>query len=85
MVEKKGDGTVDRLGIDNVKVVEDEGEVILNRIDFIDQGRQDGLDRWRLRQMQQRARVLANTGPRGLQCGDQVGPEEAGGVVALIE
>ena len=38
---KKGDGAVDWLSINNVEVVEDEREVILDRIDFIDQGRQD--------------------------------------------
>ena len=35
--------------------------------------------------MQQRERALSNTGPHGLQCSDEVGPEQRGVVVALIE
>ena len=85
MVEKEDDSIVDGLGLENVVVVEDESEVVLNRIDFIDQCRQDRLDRWRLRRTQHGQSALANTRPHGLQCGDEVGPEESGVIVALIK
>ena len=35
--------------------------------------------------MQQRERALANTGPHGLKCGDEVGPEKRWVIVALIK
>ena len=49
MFEQQSDCAVDRLGIDKMVVVEDESEVVPDRIDFIDQGGQDRLNRWWLR------------------------------------
>ena len=85
MVQKKGDRVVDRLGIDNVVVVEEKSEVVLDRMDFIDQGGQDRLDRWWLRRMQQRKCVRANLGLDLLQGCDEIGPEECRVIVALIK
>ena len=85
MVKKKGDCAVDRLGIDNVEVVEDESEVVLDRIDFIYQARQDRLDRWRFRRLQQRECSSADRGVDLLKCANEIGPETHGVVVAVIK
>ena len=44
MVEQKGDGIVNRLGFDNVVVVEDEAQVVWEARDFIEQGGQNQFD-----------------------------------------
>ena len=43
MLEQKGDGAVDRFGVDDVVIVEDERDVLIVRSDLVDQTRQDPL------------------------------------------
>ncbi len=49
VLEQKGEGIVDRSGIDNVIVVEDENGVIRDGGDLVEQGRQDQFGRRCLR------------------------------------
>ena len=49
VLEQKGEGMVNRLGIDHVVVVEDEDELVREGGDLIEQGRQDRFGRGWLR------------------------------------
>jgi hypothetical protein len=47
VLEQKGEGAVNRFGINDVVVVENEDEMVRDGGDFIEQGRQDCFDgRW---------------------------------------
>ena len=72
-------------GVDNVVVVEDQIEAFLIRPDLINQGRQDQLNRSRLRRTQHGQRALVDLGLDFLQRGNEVGSEERGVIVALIK
>jgi hypothetical protein len=48
VLEQEGEGIVDRSGIDNVVVVEDEDEIVRDGVDLVEQGRQGRFDRRRL-------------------------------------
>ena len=77
---QKGEGLVNRLGIDQVVVVQDEDERVREGGDVIEQGRQDRVDgRW-LRRLQHTQYTLSNRRRNGLQRSDEV-QEKAGGVV----
>src|SRR5919107_3728441 len=41
VLDQEGEGIVDRCGIDNVVVVEDENEIVFDGGDLVEQGRQD--------------------------------------------
>ena len=85
MVYEVGDRVMDKFGVDNVVVIENESEVIPNSIDLINQRRQDRLHRRRLWRMQQRQGVLADPGLDCLQRGDEVLPEPRGVAITLIK
>lgn len=57
---------------------------MLEGVQVVEERTEDGLQR-RLRRLQERAGAGAHVGRRRLQGGDQVSPEQAGIVVALVE
>ena len=63
--------------IDHVVVVEDQDDVVGQRVELVEQRRQDRLDR-PVGRLEERQRRRADAGHRRLQRGDQVRPERLG-------
>ena len=83
MFDEKGQGLVNRLGIDRVVVVQHENERVREGGDVIEQGRQDRVDgRW-LRRLQHTQGTLSNRRRNGLQRSDEV-QEKAGGIAVPV-
>ena len=80
VLEQKGEGIVDRSGIDHVVVVKDEDEIVRDGGDFVEQGRQDRFGRRWLRGLERTQHPCSNLRRNRLQGGDEVG-QKAGGVV----
>jgi hypothetical protein len=85
MVEQKGERVVNGRKTDDVDVVEADDLLFRRARDRVDEGGQDGLNRRRLRSVEQGQRAVYETRVQALQCGDEVGPELAGIVVALVQ
>ncbi len=84
VVEHERHAVVDLARVDRVVVVEHEHDLAGRRVEVVEQGREDGLDRWIARVEE---RTCARTDPRHdrLHRGDHVGPEHDGMVVPGIE
>ncbi len=70
--------------IDDMKVVEDEDDIPVDAVQFVDERRQHGIRR-RVRRIQERACVRAEAGHRQLERREDVRPERRRIVVALVE
>ena len=80
VLEQKGEGIVNRFGINHVVVVKDEDELVREGGDVIEQGRQHRFGwRW-LRGLEHTQHPCANRRRNRLQRSDEVG-QKAGGVV----
>jgi hypothetical protein len=66
VLEQKGEGLVNRLGINYVVVVKDEDEILRSLRDFVDEGRQDRFGWQRLRRLQEAQRPGPQVGVNGL-------------------
>jgi hypothetical protein len=85
VVEQKGDAPVDRLRADQAIVVEHQHKTLRDCTELVEQSAQQRLDWQRLKRMQQRERACADVGLHRLQRSDEVGPEQRGVIVALID
>jgi hypothetical protein len=85
VLEQKGEGVVDRSGINDVVVVEDEDEIVRGGGDFVEQGRQDRLGRRRLRGLERTQHPFPDIRRDRLQSGDEVSQEACGVVISLIK
>ena len=80
VLEQKGEGIVNRFGINHVVVVKDEDEIVRDGGDFIEQGRQNRFGgRW-LRGLEHSQHPCSNIRRNRLQSSDEVS-QKAGGVV----
>ena len=80
VLEQKGEGFVNRFGINHMVVVQDEDEIVRDGGDFIEQGCQNRFDwRW-LRGLEHTQHPFSNIRRNRLQSSDEVS-QKAGGVV----
>ena len=75
---------LDVARVDDVVVVEHQHDIVRDGAELVEQRGEDRFDR-RLGRLQERERTCTDPGHRRLQRGDQVGPEQRGIVVALVE
>ena len=85
MLEQKGDGMVNRFGINQVVVVEDEDEIIGNGCDFIEQGCQNHFGWRRLRGLEHRQQPCAHIRLNRLHGSDEVRQEACGVVIPFVQ
>ena len=87
VVEQKGESLVDRLGCDEVVIVEDEnvGATLVVARQIVDQQGQKRFQRRQLRRLQHVQHVLANAGVNGLQGGDEIRQKANEVIVALVQ
>ena len=85
VLDQEGQGVVDRLGVEDVVVVENEHDIARDGGDVVEQGRQRRLE-WRgLRRLEHRQHPVSNPGRHRLQRRDQIGQETARIAVAFVE
>ena len=85
VLDQEGQGVVDRPGIEDVVVVENEDDIARDGGDVVEQGRQRRLE-WRgLRRLEHGQYPFADPGRNRLQRPDEIGQETAGVAVAFIE
>src|SRR5450756_2378694 len=80
VLEEKGEGIVNRFGINRMVVIKDEDEIVRDSGDFIEQGCQNRFDGWRLRGLEHTQHPFSNIRHNRLQSRDEVS-QKAGGVV----
>ena len=85
VLEQKGEGVVDRFGVDNVVVVEDEDEIVRDRVNFIKQGRQGRFDWWWLRGLELTQHPFSNIRRNCLQSGDEVSQKACGVAIPFVQ
>ena len=85
MIEQKRQGVVDRAGIDNVVVVEDEDEIVLDGGHLVEQGRQKRLGRRWLGRLEHPQNPFTNLRHNGLQSEDEVSQKASGVVIPLLQ
>ena len=84
VLQQEGHPVLDVARVDQVIVVEHQHHVVADGAEVVEQRGEYRLH-LRLRRLQQRECARADPGRRPLQRGDQVGPEQRGIVVALVE
>jgi hypothetical protein len=84
VVDQERHPLVHLVHLDHVVVVEHQDDVARDRIQIVEKRGQNGLQR-RLRRLEERERSGTHVGYGVLQRSDQVSPEQAGVVVALVE
>jgi hypothetical protein len=85
VVQKKGQGVVDRPCIDGVVVVEDEYEIVRDGCDLVEQGRQNRFGRRRLGGPEHTRHPFPDIRHDRLQGGDEVSEKARGVVVPLVQ
>ena len=86
VLEQKGEGIVNRFGINHVVVVKDEDEVIRDGGDFIEQGCQNRFGGWRLRGLEHTQYPCSNHSQRNrLQSSDEVSQKACGVVIPFVQ
>src|SRR3972149_1513065 len=87
MLEQKGEGIVNRFGINNMVVVKDEDEIVRDGGDFIEQGRQNRFGwRWlRLRSVEHTQHPFSNIRRNRLQSSDEISQKACGVVIPFVQ
>src|SRR3712207_1552557 len=86
VLEHKGEGIVNRSGINNVVVVKDENEIVLDGGDFIEQGRQNCFGWWWLRGLERTQHPFSNVWGNGrLQSSDEVSQKACGVAIPFVQ
>ena len=85
VLDQEGQGIVDRPGVEDVVVVENEDDVARDGGDVVEQGRQRRFGRRGLRRLEHGQHPVSDPGRNRLQGRDQVGQEAAGVAVAFVE
>ena len=85
VLEQKGEGIVNRFGINHVVVVKDEDEIVRDGGDFIEQGRQNRFGwRW-LRGLEHTQHPCSNIRRNRLQRSDEVSQKACGVVIPFVQ
>src|ERR671915_1319014 len=85
MLDQKGEGIVNRSGINNVVVIEDENEIVREGGDFIEQGRQNRFGWWWLRGLEYTQHSFSNVRDNRLQSSDEVSQKACGVVIPFVQ
>jgi hypothetical protein len=70
VLEQEGEGIVNRSGINNVIVIEDENEIVRDGRDLIEQDGQNRFGWWGLRGLERTQHPFSNIRRNGLQSSD---------------
>src|SRR5256886_10521233 len=85
MLEQKGEGMVNRFGINHVVVVKDEDERVFYGSNVIEQGRQNRYGwRW-LRRLERTQHAFSNSRRNRLQSSDEVRQKPCGVVIPFVQ
>jgi hypothetical protein len=84
-LNQKGERLVNRPGIQQVVVVKHQDRRLRQRGDLVEQHRQEGINRWRLRGLMRPHHPRANRRRNCLQRRDQVGEKTAGVAIAFVQ
>src|SRR3990172_4886909 len=85
MLEQKGEGLVNRFGINKMVVVKDEDEIIREGGDLVEQDRQNRFNwRW-LRRLERPQHPCSDTRRNRLQSSDEVGQKACGVVIRFVQ
>ena len=85
VLEQKGEGIVNRFGINHVVVVQDEDEIVRDGGDFIEQGRQNRFGwRW-LGGLEHSQHPFSNIRRNRLQSSDEVSQKACGVVIPFVQ
>ena len=85
MLEQKGEGFVNRFGINHLAVVQDKDEIGRDSSDFVEQDCQNRLSGGGLRGLEHSQHPLSNIRQNHLKSSDEVSQEACGVVVASIQ
>ena len=85
VLDQEGEGIVDRFGIDNVVVVEDEDEIVRDGGDFVEQGRQDRFGRRGPRGSEDPQHAFSDIRRDRPQSSDEVSQKARGLVVPFVQ
>ncbi len=85
VLDQKGEGIVDRFGIDDVVVVEDENEIVRDGGALVEQGRQGRFGWRRLRGPERTQHAFSNIRRDRLQSGDEVSQKARGVAIRFVQ
>ena len=85
VLEQEGEGIVNRSGINDVIVIEDENEIVLDGGDFVEQGSQNRFGWWWLRGLERTQHAFSNVRGNRLKSGDEVSQKAGGVVISFVQ
>src|SRR3712207_6093634 len=85
VLQQKAEGIVNRCGINDVVVVEDENEIVRDGGDLIEQSRQNRFGWRRLRGLEQTQHTFSNVRSNRLQGSDEVSQEACWVVIPFVQ
>jgi hypothetical protein len=85
VLDQKGEGIVNRFGIDDVVVVQDEDEIVRDGGDLVEQDRQNRLGWWWLGRLEHAQHPLSNVRGNRLQSSDEVSQKAVGVLIPNLQ
>ena len=85
VLDQKGEGIVNRFGINRMVVIQDEDEIVRDGGDFIEQGCQNRFDGWRLRGLEHIQHPCSHIRRNRLQSSDEVSQKVRGIVIPFVQ
>src|SRR5512141_2615812 len=85
VLEEKGEGIVNRFGINRMIVIQDEDEIVLDGGNFIEQVCQNRFDGWRLRGLEHTQYSRSNVRRDRLQSRDETSQKADGVIVRFVK
>src|SRR6266851_3762757 len=85
MIKQKGEGLINRFGINHVVVVKDEDEMVSYGGQVIEQGRQNRFEWWWLRRLEHTQHPFSNIRRNRLQSSDEVRQKACGVVISFVQ
>jgi hypothetical protein len=85
VLEHKGEGIVNRSGINDVVVIENEKEIVLDGVNLVEQGRQNRFGWWWLRGLEHTQHPFSNVWDDRLQSSDEVSHKASGVVIPFVQ
>src|SRR5688572_33468806 len=86
VLEQKAEGIVNRSGIDNVVVIEDQNEIVLDGGDLVEQGSQNRFGWWWLRGLEHTHKPFSNVwGNCLLQSSDEISQKATWVVIPFVQ
>ncbi len=85
VLEQEGEGFADWLGINHVVVVKDEGNIVWDGGELVEQGGQNRFGWWWLRRLEGIQHPRSNIRRNRLQRGDEMRQKACGVVIPLVQ